>query len=77
MGHRVQESQPAGSPKGGLSERDLYLIRMMLSVNADWLLTAHNGHLVKVEPVGKPLHAASIPVWWIRYAEVNDLDLKI
>jgi len=69
-----QSSRPA---EGGLGDRDLYFLRMMLGVNASWLVTAHNGHVVKIEPVGKPLHASSVPTWWIAYAEANDLELKI
>jgi len=69
-----QSSRPV---EGGLSEHDLYFLRMILGVNASWLVTAHNGHVVKVKPVGKALHAASIPVWWLRYAEANDLELKV
>jgi len=71
----IQSGESTTRRDRGLNEHDLFLLRMMLRVNASWVVTTHNAHVVKIEPVGKPLHAASIPGWWLRYAEANDLDL--
>lgn len=73
----VQGSEPQDAARCGLSARDLFMVRTMLRVNASWVVTCHNAHIVKIEPVAKPLHADSVPLWWIRYAEANRLDLNL
>jgi hypothetical protein len=77
MVRAIPQSKQTPDGNGGLSEHDLYLVRLMLRRNGEWILTTHNSHIVKVEPVGKPLHAASIPLWWIRYADANDLEIGL
>ena len=77
MDSKIQGGQSDPTGDGRLSDHDLYLIRMILRRNGEWILTTHNSHIVKVEPVGRPLHASSIPHWWISYAEANDLELSL
>lgn len=49
----------------------------MLRTNASWIVTTHNAHLVKIEPIGKALHADAVPLWWIRYARANEIELSL
>ena len=77
MDTTVSRGEQVGTSDGELSERDLYLVRMMLRTNTPWVLTPHNGHIVKIEPVGRPLHTASLPGWWIRYAAANSIELRL
>lgn len=73
MDPTIQINKPARQ----LSERDLFFLRSMLRTNAQWVITTHNGHVTGIQPVGKTLHAESVPMWWIRYAEANDLELNL
>lgn len=72
MAPKVQDGEPHR-----LNDRDLFLVRTILRANAQWVVTTHNAHVVSVQPVGKALHAASIPAWWIHYAKANDLELNL
>lgn len=77
MDTTIQTSQSAADARCGLNERDRYFVEAMLRANTSWIVTAHNGHLVKIEPIGKALHADAVPLWWIRYARANEIELSI
>jgi len=47
----------------------------MLQKNTEWIVTSHNHHFTKLQPVGRALNMAAVPDWWIEYASANDLSL--
>lgn len=69
MDEKVQNGEQA--PK--LNKRDVYFLKVICSGNVPFVVTPMNGHVAKIEPVGKPLTAAAIPEWWIEYYEANDI----
>lgn len=75
MDSALPRGQPDRCSSGGLSERDLFLVETMLRSNASWVIVCHNSHIVQIQPVAKPLHADSVPAWWIAYARANRLEL--
>lgn len=77
MDPQIQASQSPTDAHSGLNERDRFLINAMLRTNASWIVTTHNAHLVKIEPIGKALHADAVPLWWIRYARANEIELSL
>ena len=47
----------------------------MLTENTEWVVTTHRGHITCIKRVSPPLTVQHVPLWWLDYANANNIDL--